>query len=159
MANFLALLGGDDLALMGGGALLLESQSRVPAFITASIGIGIKIKGVITVNNQPPVGLLPLYIGSTNLIKITGVTDALTNEALTDASLSASLTDGYGTAIAGAQGIALDYDSDVSAYVGVTPANIGLKEACRYVLNVTLTEDADTVLLSIDCQGQRYHGG
>lgn len=107
------------------------------------------------------IGPIALYIGSTNLIQICGVTDALSGDPLTDATLTMSLTDGYGNAISGATNLSLTYNGGLTppAYVGTIPSSVMIIEGGRYILQIAMSETVGNVELELNCVGVAYGGG
>lgn len=85
-----------------------------------------------------------LTIGSTNLVELTGLQDTTNNSYPGDATVAGVLTDPKGTAVTGADAIAMALVAGTSGadtiYRGSIPASAPLVEGKVYNLTVTATD-------------------
>lgn len=85
------------------------------------------------------------WIDSDNLIRLTGLKDALTGEYINDAAVTAALADDQAVAVEGAEQITLDYVAESQGdYAGLVPHGAALTEGRQYTLTITAA--------SADCQ-------
>lgn len=79
-----------------------------------------------------------LYIDTDNLIEITNVTDKLTDDLISDATVTANLYTAAGAAVSGGQNIDCPATSTAGEYAGVMPSSVVLTEDAEYEIRVTV---------------------
>lgn len=100
----------------------------------------------------------PLYVGSTNLIELTGLQDTTDNSYPATATVVCDLFDAAGVLVAGASAVAMPFVAGTSGasskYRGVIPAAVALVVAAYYTARVTATDAGGNVrIFPLPCRG------
>ena len=79
-----------------------------------------------------------LYVDNTNVVELRSLTDSQTNEAVTTATVTVTLYDADGNAVANATGVSLTHDA-AGTYFGTLPSTVVLEHSKAYTASVTAT--------------------
>ena len=79
-----------------------------------------------------------LYVDNTNVVELRALTDSVTGEAVTTATVTVTLYDAGGNDVTGATGVSLAHDS-AGTYRGVLPSSVALNRGQSYKAKVAAT--------------------